>query len=453
MVNTVPQASPPSIDAGQGRPYLEYIQKTYDRNCESSYTEKIERLDDQFSYAANRDYYWSEPEQSVLYGTPLYKQASHDQKLALNHLYWAFSYTATAAAEVQTAMFNQVTAGVFETLGGYDTLCQELTLETEQEKSHIHAFNRINQATTSNILGPRVFANLLKRRSPSPSPLNPTLYKTLRWVAKTMLKRHRAVYSPYLKALEARSSVIPAPTSGFGYLGQGSMSQSLLRFYIFSWGSSPFLASQYYNVRYMANLLLKNREHRIFRHCRKLQQQQAYIPAPTAVSYYHLLDESFHTTMSQVIGQDFYREFAPPTAYEKWIANLSIYLVQYNALRGLSAGIPGLYLADDQFFMGFLYRLLQQPLFGCSAAEALAWIEQCFCQEHEGLHVAAQWHRRLLQEYRRFFEGFAYLWPVNREMRLMASGGDMAQVVANNRKHWRRFAQGVTSAEMVSSPA
>ncbi len=440
MVNTAPKpAGIPRSTNIVGRPYLQQIQKTYDHNCASSYTEKIEALDNQYSYAPNQQHFWSEPEQSVLYGTPFYEQASLDQKQALNHLYWVFSYTATAAAEVQTAMFNQVTAGVFDAMGGYNTLFQELELETEQEKSHIHAFNKINQATTSSLLGPKVFANLLKRSSSAPIRQNPALYKTLRYVAKNMLKRHSSVYSPYLKALETRSSMIPAPTSGFGYLGHGGMSQSLLRFYIFSWGGSPFLASQYYNVRYMANLLLKNREHRIFRHCRKLQQQNDFIPAPTAVSYYHLLDESFHTTMSQLIGRDLYNEFAQPTVYEKWVANLSIYLVQYNALQGLSAGIPGLYLTDDQFFMEFLYKLLQQPIFGCSDKDALHWIEQSFCQEHQGLHVAAQWHQRLLREYCRFFEGFDYLWPVNREMRLMAAGGNIDQVLANNRDNWQSF--------------
>jgi hypothetical protein len=129
---------------------------------------------------------------------------------------------------------------------------------------------------------------------------------------------------------------------------------------------------------------------------------------------------------------------------EKWVTNLSICLVQYNALQGLSAGIPGLYLSDDQFFMEFLYQLLQQPIFGCSADDALHWVEQSFCHDHKGLHVAALWHQRLLKECRRFFDGFDYLWPVNREMQLMASGGGTGQVITQNRKNWQRFKHGVT---------
>ena len=237
------------------------------------------------------------------------------QKLALNHLYWVFAYTATAAAEVQTALFNQITASVFNNLGGYDTLYQELELETVQEKSHIHAFHRINQTTAKRLLGPKEFEKLLKTGTPvrpKTPPVAKRTYKALRWTAKTMLKGHQENYSHYLRNLEQKYDVIPAPTSGFGYLGQGWASQSILRFLMLNWGGSPFLASQYYNVRMMANMLLKNREHRIFRYCRKLKRQGALIPTPTAVSYYHLLDESFHTTMSQVIGRDSLQRVCPP---------------------------------------------------------------------------------------------------------------------------------------------
>ena len=48
----------------------ELIQKTYKNNRQSSYTEAIELLDDQFDYDSNRNHYWSEPEQSILFGTP-----------------------------------------------------------------------------------------------------------------------------------------------------------------------------------------------------------------------------------------------------------------------------------------------------------------------------------------------------------------------------------------------
>ena len=436
MVNTVtPAVGQPAAADPQGRQYLKQIHKTYQHNCQSTYTEKIEQLDDQFDYPSHNHAYWSDPQQSILYGTPLYAEASASQKLALNHLYWVFSYTATAAAEVQTALYNQITAGVFANLRGYDTLCQELELETTQEKSHIHAFQKLNYQTANSLLGPKGWETLFKRRTesaPGQFLVASPLYHTLRWVTKGMLRHHRHCYSQYLQTLEHRSQFIPAPTTGFGYLGSGLAAQSLLRFFTFNWGSSPFLASQYYNVRFMANMVLKNREYKVFKYYRSLKKEGKFIPAPTAVSYYHLLDESFHTTLSQVVGRDLYRDLSPPTAYETYVANLSIYVVQYNALRGLNAGIPGLYLTDDQFFMGFIHKLLQHPLFGMTESEALHWVERCFCHEHEGLHVAAQWHHLLLKEFQRFFGRIDYLWPVNREMRLMAAGGAIQPAVQRN---------------------
>jgi hypothetical protein len=120
--------------------HIKLTEINYRRNIESDFTEKIEELDKNFDYSSNSEHYWSEPELSLLYGTPLYEEASPSQKLALNHLYWATQYNQTAATEANAVLYNQVTAGVFSQISGYETLCQELDLETEQERHHIHAF-------------------------------------------------------------------------------------------------------------------------------------------------------------------------------------------------------------------------------------------------------------------------------------------------------------------------
>jgi hypothetical protein len=120
--------------------HVKLTEINYRRNTESDFTEKIEELDKHFNYSSNSNHYWSEPELSLLYGTPLYEEASPSQKLALNHLYWATQYNQTAATEANAVLYNQVTAGVFTQISGYETLCQELDLETEQERHHIHAF-------------------------------------------------------------------------------------------------------------------------------------------------------------------------------------------------------------------------------------------------------------------------------------------------------------------------
>ncbi len=50
-----------------------------------------------------------------------------------------------------------MTAGVFETFGSYETLCQELNLETAQERHHIHAFHMIGYKTKRALLGQTAF--------------------------------------------------------------------------------------------------------------------------------------------------------------------------------------------------------------------------------------------------------------------------------------------------------
>ena len=420
------------------------IETTYRRNLDSDYTEKIEELDKSFKYANNSDSYWSIPEQSLLYGTPLYEAASPTQKLALNHLHWFANYNYVADTETETVTFNQVTASVFSAIGGYDTVVRELEFETTQEHSHIHAFRKIGLSTATALMGKNVLKAVYKWHSYEMTLGSERLaiykYYASRLLTKAMLRSQRKYYSRYLQELETKEQFIgQKPTTGV--LGRGT-APSLQRFFSFNWGGgSPFLACQYYVLRMMGNMTLKNMEHPIAKYYKKLEKKGEFIPAPTAVSYYHFLDESFHTTMSQTLGRDMYKDFHPPTAYEKFIANLTIYMVQSGTLSRLSGAFTHRYFPDDCSLMELLYRLLQTPLFGMSASEAIEWIEQCLCREHDGFHLAAANHQRLLTEHRRFFEGLDYLWPVNREMSVMAAGGSIEKAIKRNNRTFRQFSQ------------
>src|SRR5919202_5990565 len=145
MVNTIKaptlQNEFSTVSEEKVKKHVKLTEINYRRNTESDFTEKIEQLDKNFDYISNSEHYWSEPELSLLYGTPLYEEASPSQKRALNHLYWVTQYNQTAATEANAVLYNQVTAGVFSQISGYETLCQELDLETEQERHHIHAFH------------------------------------------------------------------------------------------------------------------------------------------------------------------------------------------------------------------------------------------------------------------------------------------------------------------------
>lgn len=391
--------SDPNLSNVQVKKHIKLTEITYRNNIASSYTEKIEELDNNFNYSSNSEYYWNEPELSILYGTSLYEAASPSQKIALNHLHWIGGYNLTAASETNTLFYNQLTANVFYNIGGYETLCHELDVETSQERYHIHAFRKIGKMTEEAILGKVIIGNLLTND----------------------------------ESKEIHKGLI------------GRLSPGLLgAIFRMNWGSTPFLASQYYALRLIANMFLKNTEHRRSHYCMELEKKGEFVPAPTSVSRYHFLDESFHTTTSQLIAQDLYKDFPKPTAYEKFMANLSIYMMQLTLLNGLSGAVPGSFVTDKTFIMPLVYKILQTPLFGMSAQEALDWIEKCFCQEHEGFHVNLKYHQRLFSELRRFFGGLDYAWSINREMRVMASAGSISKAIQNNIKDFNQFSRSVS---------
>jgi len=448
-----------TVSDGKVKKHIKLAEITYRRNTSSDFTEKIEELDRNFNYSSNSDYYWGEPELSLLYGTPLYEQASSSQKLALNHLYWATQYNQTAATEANAVLYNQVTAGVFRAFSDYEALCQELDLETAQERHHIHAFHMMGYKTKKALLG-STFNTSIQGKSYKKndlrrgvtrrqiftfnmlgSPLSGFQETALRFVTnKVILRKQAHCYSQYLRELEEKGESIPAQTTGL--LGQLAP-RPFLQFFTVNCGTSPFLACLFYVTRFMANMLIKNYEYRYSQYYRELEKQGEFIPAPLAVSHYHLLDEAFHTTTSQLIARELYKDFPKPTAYEKFLANLTIYRAQVVVLSGLSGGIPAIFRQDDTFMLSF-YRLLQSPVFNMSDREALQWLQKCMCQEHDGFHLTFKYHQRLLSDLRRLFEPIHYLWSGNRQMSVMASGGSIDKAIQNNIKAFEQFSQTIT---------
>jgi hypothetical protein len=420
---------------------------TYRNNRESRYTETIESLEVSYRYEANCSHNWGPPELSLLYGTSLYGQASPAQKLGLNHLYWVTQYNQTAATEANAILYNNVTAGVFSAVGGFDILCNELSLETEQEHQHIHAFHAVGHRTRKALFGAE---RIVRPRPPvrgtakDPTKASSPLvlkFPTLNWgnlqddawrliILKLSSGQGSSSYSDFLQLHE--SSGKPIPVQPAGLLGQ-VVPASLSKMMTLSFGASPFSACFFYGIRYLANLLLKNYEHSYFQHYRNLDQAGAFIPAPTAISYYHMLDESFHTTTSQLISQDLYREFTRPTPYEQLMANLIFYRGQQMMLSGLSAVMPGVFRNDSTFLLP-LYQILRSSLFGMAHQDAVHWLEQSLCQEHEGLHVNLKYQKKLLVTMRHAFLPLTYLWPANRELSLMAAGASIQKSLKSNRR-------------------
>ncbi|WP_255008514.1 hypothetical protein [Cyanobium sp. ATX 6F1] len=425
---------------------------TYRNNCESRYTEKIESIEGGYCYEANRSHYWGPQELSLFFGTNLYRQSTPEQKLALNHLYWVTQYNQTAATEANAVLYNNVTEGVFSAVGGFGALCSELSLETEQEHQHIHAFHAIGYATRKALFGserivrPRLSSlSATSRRNTKNSSAPPSLLSlkipALNWtklqdeacrlmILKLSSGGGSCSYSDFLRSQQRSGKPIPVQRAGL--LGQ-VVPASLSRIMTISFGASPFSACFFYAIRYLANILLKNYEHSYFQFHRSLERAGDFIPAPTAISYYHMLDESFHTTTSQLISQDLYKEFPRPTAYEHLMANLIFYRGQQMMLGGLSAVLPGIFRSDSTFILP-LYQILRSSLYGLPHQEALYWLEQSLCQEHEGHHVNLKYHQKLHTTMRQAFKPMSYLWPINRELGLMASGASIVKSLRVNRQ-------------------
>ncbi|NEQ49335.1 MAG: hypothetical protein F6K11_04260 [Leptolyngbya sp. SIO3F4] len=433
--------------------HISVIETTYKNNASSDYTGKINDLRKAFDYESNSHVYWGEPQLSIFYGTPLYEQASETQRLGLNHLYWVSQYHHTAAAEANTMLYNQVTCGVFEKLKGYDTLCKELTFETEQERFHINTFRTIGYRTKLALMGRESLIKSVQKKTYDykKTPLKETFYSQLLEMTKVKLNivqeaAFRAVTGLMLsQSTDYTSSFLETkgysgiPTTSGGLAGV-TAPPSIFKFLTLNWGGSPFMAAQYYSARMIANMSLKIYEHKYYQRFRELDKCGSHIPTPLAVSYYHLLDESFHTTISQLIAQRLYKDFKPPTMYEKALANAIIFQLQRGLMGGLSGAMPAVF-RNDSAFMPALYRLLTSDLFGFSQQDALIWLERCLCYEHDGFYVNQSFHQTLLKDLRRFFEPLEYLWTVNREMQLMAQGNSISEALNRNRIALQAFSQ------------
>ena len=78
------------------------------RNEEQDHTNLIDNSTANFNYAECKNEYWQAEEYSLLFGTPLWEQATPQQKLILNHLFWVGYYSQIISAEIATIFLNQV---------------------------------------------------------------------------------------------------------------------------------------------------------------------------------------------------------------------------------------------------------------------------------------------------------------------------------------------------------
>ena len=377
---------------------LERLATSHRRNLESTSTEEIDRLQEGFRYAPNAADWWQAENLSLMYGSPLWEQASQAQRLALNHLWWVAWYHLVSGLELHTIEYNGLCAQTFFRLDGYSQVCLELDLETSQERHHIQAFRAVGEATEEALLGFRLFLD--DQHRPRPTLLS---------------QMHDHVSA-------ARGALMSAVSRYFGDRVRGS----------------PFLASQYYLLRGLFNQLAKHKEATGYQRYLNAQREGVAAPAPLAITYHHYIDEGYHMATSSLLGHEIYLDFPRPSAAEVLAVNVTASLIQralYSHPGALMAGTLG----DDAPALPLMYRILRSRLFGLDHAETMRLLERSYCVEHEGYHASMAYHARFREAARRSFDGVEHMWAKNRELSEMTC--TLEGVLAENRRTYATFAR------------
>ncbi|MDR3477448.1 MAG: P-aminobenzoate N-oxygenase AurF [Gammaproteobacteria bacterium] len=363
------------------------------RNEEQDHTLLIDQAAEKFRYSDCNTVYWQDETFSLLYGTPVWEQASTKQRLTLNHLYWVAYYSQIISAEIATIFLNQVAAAGLYTLEDFRIVCDTLDLESKQERAHIHAFKSIGEAVEWELFGERLFT-----------------YPMRGLFAETMLFADTNWGKQFWRKLQ-------------------------LQAYTLLSANNAFLASQYLMVRGLRTLNGKLIQHQLANfYMRHLEQEQA--PIPAAISYYHFMDESYHFNTSKLIGQDVIHSLNPPTRFESWVINRGITGCQKDHFH-FSAAIRGIFWYEPALF-NLIYKLFRSSIFSMDDKEARHMLKACFLQETNGLQSSFEMHRVAVESYKAFVESADYLSTANRDMHLM-SKNSIAGYLKRNHHALARF--------------
>lgn len=355
------------------KPYRK-LDLNYRRAKATDHSPDLDHLAQHFNYQDCRDRYWNPPEFSLLYGTPLWDQASESQRLLLNQLYWVAYYSQIIGAEIATIFFNQTSATGLYALEGFRLVCDTLDLETSQERSHIAAFRTVIDAVEQELFGEPLFG------APMRSPFR-----------ETMIFANTDRFRNFWKSLQLQA---------FGLLSAGN----------------SFLACQYLTVRGLRTLNGKLVQHKLSQfHSQQPDPKQS--PIPAQISYYHFLDESFHFNTSTILSHDVTQCLAPPTAFEQALVNRGIAGCQRDHYW-FSAAINGIFWYDPALYLT-LYKLLRSAHFGLNDTETKAMLQACFTQETEGLHRSYATHQEAKNSYQVYLEPLGFVSARNKTMAIM----------------------------------
>ena len=372
---------------------LEKIERNHIRNRDQDHSAEIDRCAASFDYASCRKEWWNPPEFSLLYATPLWDQASEKQRIVLNHLYWVAYYSQIISAEIATILLNQTSAAGLSSYEDFRSVCDMLDLETMQERSHIAAFKRVGEAVEEELFGERLFT-----------------YPMRSMYVNTMIFADETAISRFWRSIQLRA---------FSLLSSGN----------------AFIGCQYFAVRGLRTLNGKMAQHGLAQVTTKAPDREA-TPAPSRISYYHFLDESYHYTSSRILTHDVIRSLPDPTRFERWVANKALAGCQNDHFH-VSVAVKGLFWYEPALLTR-VQRLLRSHVFGMDDGAAREMLWKCFGEENQAVHDSFGIHRQAVQAYRKYLDPLAY---VNRHNKTMAhmSGNSVPRYLAVNRRALRRL--------------
>lgn len=376
---------------------LQKLNLNYRKNKEMDQTEKMDLAAAKFRYEDCRGEYWNPEEYSLLYGTPLWQQASASQRIVLNQLYWVAYYAQIISAEIATILLNQTSAAGLNTLEDFRLVCDTLDLETSQERAHINAFKKVSEGTEEALFGERLFT-----------------YPMRSMFTETMIFQDTSRAQKFWKSLQLRA---------FAMLSSGN----------------AFLGCQYFTVRGLRTLNGKQVQHSLSKYYLDHPNKDAS-PIPSQISYFHYMDESFHFNSSGIISHDVIHSLKPPTSFERMVANKSLFGCQKDHFN-FSIAIKGIFWFDPALFRT-IYKLLRSPIFGMSDEEAKKMIGECFTKESDALHQSHRFHQTAVESYKAYLAPLAYVSHENKEMSLMGQS-TLQGYLKTNRNAFEKFVRSV----------
>lgn len=370
------------------------LEINHKRNKQQDHTALLDAASAAFCYEDCKNEYWNPEEFSLMYGTPLWEQATSSQRIILNQLYWVAYYSQIISAEIATIYFNQTSAAGLYAQEDFRIVCDTLDLESSQERAHINAFKTVANEVETALFGKRIFSY------PMRSPF-----------AETMVFADTNYFKRKWKELQLKA---------FGLLS----------------ADNTFLACQYFTVRGVRTLNGKLVQHKLSNYYQKHPNQEQ-APIPAKISYYHFMDESFHFNSSTIISHDVIDCLKPPTAFEKLVANLGLQGCQKDHYH-FSVAINGIFWYDPALYSA-VYQMLCSPVFSMDGAEAKEMMRRCFTEESEGLHRSYNTHTEAMESYKVYLEKLDYVWKSNKEMTLMGSN-NISKYLAHQTKKFKQFA-------------